>query len=91
MCVGGYVVIIACWRLWSPSVSVWFPQLHCRRMCFVMSVPLLFVSPQLSGSDMIRRFCVLGSMFRASINRGKCDVVGGLCAVGCVCVGFRDN
>ncbi len=91
VCVGGYAVIMACWRLWSPSVSVWFPQIHCSRVCFVTSVPLLFVSPQLSGRDMIIRFCESGSIFRVSINRGICDVVGRLCVVGCVGVGYRDG
>ena len=43
-CGGGYAVRIACWRFWSPSVSVWFPHMHCDRMCFVMSDPLLFTS-----------------------------------------------
>ena len=91
LCVGGYAVIIACWRLWSPSVSVWFPQIHCSRVCFVTSVPLLFVSPQLSGSGAIIRFCEAWSIFRASINRGRSDVLERVCAAGCVGVGYRDG
>jgi hypothetical protein len=89
--VGGYAVIMACCRLCSPSVSVWFPQIHCRRVCFVMSVPLVFVSPQLSGSDVIIRFCEAGSVFRASINRGRSGVEDRVCAAGCVGVGYRDG
>ncbi len=91
VCVGGYAVIIACCRLCSPSVSVWFPQIHCRRVCFVMSVPLEFVSPQLSASDVIIWFCVVGSVFRASINRDRRDVVYRVCAAGCVGVVCRDG
>ena len=75
VCVGGYAVIMACCRLCSPSVSVWFPQIHWRRVCFVMCVPLSFASPQLSGSDVIMWFCAAGSVFRASINRGRSDVL----------------
>ena len=89
VCVGGYAVIMACCRLCSPSVSVWLPQIHCRRVCFVMSVPLAFVSPQLSGSDVIIRFCEAGSVFRASIKPGRSGVGDKVCAAGCVGVGYR--
>ncbi len=44
VCEGGYAVTMACCRLWNPFVSVCSPHIHCNRMCFVMSVPLLFVS-----------------------------------------------
>ena len=37
------------------------------------------------------RFCVVGSVFRASISRGRCDVVDRVCAAGCAGVGFRDG
>ncbi len=53
----------------------------------MMSVPLVFVSLQLLGSDVIRRFCEAGSVFRASINRGRSGVVDRVCAAGCVGVG----
>ena len=91
VCVGGYAAIMACCRLWSPSVSVCSPQIHCNRMCFVMSVPLLLVSLQLSGSDAIIWFSVAWPISRASINRGMSRVLGGLCAEGCVGVGYRDG
>ncbi len=70
VCVGGYAVMMACWRLWSPSVSVWCPHMHCRRVCFVMGVPLLFTSLQLGGSDVIMLFSVAGPISRASIILG---------------------
>ncbi len=56
-----------------------------------MSVPLEFVSPQLSGSDMVMWYCVVGSVVRVSISRGKSGVVGEVCATGCVGVGYRDG
>ncbi len=37
------------------------------------------------------RFCVVGSVFRASISWGRCDVVDRVCAAGCAGVGFRDG
>ena len=91
LCVGGYAEIMACCRSCSPSVSVWFPQIQCRRVCFVISVPFAFVSPQLSGSDVIIRFCEAGSVFRASIKPGRSGVGDKVCAAGCVGVGYRGS
>ncbi len=91
VCVGGYVVIMACCRLWSPSVSLCFPQMHCNRMCFVMSVPLLFTSLQLLGSDVIIWFSVAWPVSRASVNRGMSRVLGGFCAKGCVGADYWDG
>ena len=74
VCVGGYAVIMACWRLWRPSVSVWFPHMHCSRVCFVIGVPLLFTSLQLVGSDVIIMFSVAGPCSSASISLGMNSV-----------------
>ncbi len=90
VCVGGYVVIVACCRFCSPSVSVCFTQLHCSRMCFVMGVPLLFTSLQLSGSDVIMWFSVSWPISRASISRGMSSVVDGFCTRVCVGAGCED-
>ncbi len=73
-CVGGYAVIMACWRLWRTSVTVWFPHMHCSRVCFVMGVPLLFTSLQLAGSDVIILLSVAGPISRASMMLGMYSV-----------------
>ena len=70
VCGGGCAVIMACWKCCSPSVSVWFPQMHCSRVCLVMGVPLLFTSSQLSGSELMMVLSAPGPIARASINRG---------------------
>ncbi len=71
VCVGGYAVIMACCRLWRPSVSVWFPHMHCSRLRFVMGVPLLLsTSLQLIGSDVIILFSVAGPFSSTSISLG---------------------
>ncbi len=49
-----------------------------------MSVPLLFTSLQLSGSDVIIWFCVACPIPEASISLGMSSVLGGFCAKGCV-------
>ncbi len=72
--VGGYAVIMACCRLWRPSVSVWFSHMHCSRLCFVMGVPLLFTSLQLVESDVIILFSVVGPISSASISLGMNSV-----------------
>ncbi len=66
---GGCAVIMACWRWCRPSASVWFPHMHWSRMCFVMGVPLLFTSLQLSGSVLMMLLSVAGPIVRASIIR----------------------
>ena len=91
VCVGGYAVIMACCRSWSPYVSVCSPQIRCDRMCFVTSVPLLFASVQFSGSVVIIWYSVARPIYRDSINRGMSSVLGGLCAKGCVCAGYMDG
>ena len=91
VCVGGYAVIMACCRSWSPSVSVCSPQMHCCRMCFVMNIPLLLASLQLSGSDVIIFLSVLWSTASASISLGISGVIGVACDEGCGCGGCRDD
>ncbi len=70
VCVGGCAVIMVCWKCWSPSVSVWFPQVHWSRVCLVMGVPLSFASSQLSGSELMMLLSASGPIARASIIRG---------------------
>ncbi len=90
VCVGGYVVIMACCSLWSPFVSVCSPQMHCSSVRFVMRVPLSFISPQMSGSVVTIWFSASWPISRASIIRGISSVLGGFCAEGCVYAGCWD-
>ncbi len=76
VCAGGYVMSMACCRLCSPSVSVCFPHIHCRSVCFVMRVPLSFTSPQFSGSVVTIWFIEAWPKSRASISRGISSVLG---------------
>jgi hypothetical protein len=81
---GGFGVCV------SRSVKA-FGAVSSSARLFVLCVPFGFVSPQLSGCDMTMRFCVVRSVVRVSISRGKGGVVDEVCTTGCVGVGYRDG
>ena len=87
-CFGGYAVIMACWKVWSPSASVWFPQVHWSRVCLVMCVPLAFTSLHAAGSELMMLLVVVGPIARASISLGMYSVWGWSFVVGLVVSGF---
>ncbi len=68
-----------------------FPQIHCSVTCFVMSVPLMFTSLQLSGIDVIIWLSVAWPISRASINRGMSGVLGVFFTKGCVGAGYGNG